>query len=310
VLAGELEFAPGDFVDTLDPSPGSFVAEQIEELVFQERQAGQVHAFQLGFGIAVSPRTAFGMTIVYYYGTLEFDNYTRFSGTRFEGTNPGIPVTWEFTTLTSETLHGGGGQLGWLWYPRNNIGLAITVKTPTWGKLWTDQYFTEEQNSGGAAEYSDPTTTRRITLPGSATIGGSWRLGPLLLAGDVSYTDWSQTSYNRSDTPVASSSQMSRTYRETLAAGGGTELTIPAIGVALRAGVRLAQLPYSAEYVVRERVTWSGGLGLLLDRTWALDVGVAHSTYRGGNPLYGFDEGYEQWTVLLTAAFRPAGKLW
>jgi len=310
ILAGRLDFAPGDFVDTLDDSPGNVIAEQIEEFVFHERQTGQVHAVQLGFGIAVSPRMSFGATGVYYNGTLQFNNYTRFSGTRFEEPNPGIPVTWEFNTLTSEKMQGGGAHLGWLWFPRNNIGLGLTAKTPTILEVDIEQYFTEERDSSGAIEYFEPTTTRKITLPGSVTFGGSWRLGPLLLAGDIAVTDWSQTEYSKTDYALVTNNAMSQTYRLAGSAGAGVELTIPPIGAALRAGVRLDELPYDTQYVVQDRITWSGGLGLLLQRTWAIDLGVAHSTYRGGNPLYGFDEGYGKWTILLTAAFRPAGKLW
>jgi long-subunit fatty acid transport protein len=309
ILAAELRFAPGTFVDTLDPTPGSFVAEQIEYFDFNERQEGRVRSYQLGVGMAVSPRISLGITGIYYDGEVELANETVFSGTRFEAGNFPVPVSWQMVTITSEKIRGGGAHFGVLWHARNNIGLGAVIKSPAVLTIESTQFGMEQRDSGAVFHYEDPAFEREIELPASLVLGGTWRLGQFMLAADAGYTDWTTLKTNVSSTPSTFRQEIRRSYREAVSVGGGLEWVIPSISTSLRAGIRWAQLPYDEQFVVDDQLTWSGGLGFLVQRSLAFDLGVSYETSRGGNPLYGFDEDYSKWTVLLTAAFRPASFL-
>jgi len=306
ILAAELTFAPGTFVDTLDPPPGNYVAEEIEYFDFNEQQSGQVRSFQLGVGIAVSPRISLGITGIYYDGEVELANETVFSGTRFESGAPSVPVSWQIVTTTSEKIRGGGAHVGMLWHVRNNLGFGAVIKSPAVLTIESTQFGSEQRDSGAIFQYEDPTFERKIELPGSLVLGGTWQLGQFMLAGDFGYTDWTTLETDVSSTPSQFKREIRRSYREAVSVGGGLEFVVPSISASLRAGIRWAQLPYGEQFVVDDQLTWSGGVGFLVGRSLALDLAASYESSRGGNPLYGFDESYSKWTVLITAALRPA----
>jgi hypothetical protein len=305
-LASDLSFAAGSFVDTLDGDPASFVAEEIRDYDFNEDQRGTVRAWQAGFGVDVSPRLSLGLAVSYYHGDLDFTNHTTFTGLRYEDTasaTPGVPVRWDFVFANRETMSGWGAHGGLLYRPRNELAFGAVIRSPIRFTIDLDQLSTEQRDLGAVAELQS-FTTRRLELPLAMQLGAAWLHRQWLFALDLAYTDWSQTEYKDSPLLTQYNDALSRAYREEFAVGGGVEWVIPKASTTLRAGLRWAQLPYAENYVVDERLTWSGGVGFLIDQTMALDLAVARETWRGGNPLFGFDERYGTTRVITTAAYR------
>jgi len=307
VMSGRLDFAPGTFVDTLGYPPDTLITEQIEDYRFGDRQQGVVRAWQVGFGIDVSPRLSLGLSGVYYDGKLDLTSNTTFLGTRTEG--PGTPATsfpvrWDFSTTSHEQISGWGANLGLLYRPRNTFSVGAVIRSPVEFTIDLDQLYTEQRDLGTVNEFPQSLTTRKLQLPFAFTAGLAWLYNDFLFAADVSYTDWSQTEYT--DTPVLTryNDQFGVAYREQVSLGGGIEWVIPSSATTLRGGVRWAQLPYAERLVVDNILTLSGGVGFLIDQVMAIDLAVAHQTARGGNPVFGFDEKYSRTRVILTTAYR------
>ena len=84
----------------------------------------------------------------------------------------------------------------------------------------------------------------------------------------------------------------------------GIRMRSPRASTTLRAGARWAKLPFDEQWIADERITLSAGAGFLIDQTMAFDFALAHETWRGGNPVFGFDERYGATRVVVTAAYR------
>jgi hypothetical protein len=314
-LAGNLLYSTGSFVDTVSAenlndtiaSNDTLITEDISRFGLSDQQRGAIRAWQFGFGVDISPRVSIGLAGVYYDGDLEFTNRTGFNAIRnerYDSVDDTFPVRWDFVTSTTENITGWGAHGGVLFRPRNNVSFGAVVRTPVKFTIDSDQFKTEQFDSGAVYEYPISFTTRRVQTPFAFTMGGAVAVQNFLFVGDVAYTDWSQTEYK--DTPVLTqyNDQLSRAYREQLAVGGGVEWVIPNASATLRAGVRWAQQPYNDSLVVDDRLTLSGGVGFLFDQVMTLDLALAHETFRGGNPLFGFDEDYSYTRVILTTAYR------
>ena len=306
-LAADLTFAPGDWIDTLNSDPTAFVAEQIERYLFADDQRGAVWGWQFGVGGRISPNVMLGAAGVYYDGYLEFNNRTTFSGTRYEDTttgNPGFPVQWDITTTTREDLHGWGMHGGLFIRLLNNFGLSGVIRSPVKYTIESDQLITEQRDGGAVVETVPPGTIRFVKTPLSASMGFAARLRGLAVAGEATYTDWSQSEYE--DSPwISQYNDLLRTnYREELALAVGAEWAPFKGPIAFRGGFRQAYLPYSEKYSVNDRRTLSAGVGLLFDEVVHLDFGGSLETARGRNPLYGFDEEYEHIRFLVTTTFE------
>ena len=306
VLSSKLTYAAGTYIDTLDAGP---TADQIETIGFQDDQRGFVRAWQFGFGVDISPRVSVGAAAVYFNGQMDFASQTSTRGTRYEDTTFSTPIfTYDVMDdrTTRENMSGWGGHIGMLFRPRNNVSIGATIRSPV--KLTIDSDILGstlyEPDTLFADDQYDYLTTRRLQLPFSLAAGGAWLYRQLLVAVDVGYTDWSQTEYKDSPALTQYNDALSKSYRESMSIGGGVEWIIPRASTTLRAGARWAQLPFRADWIADERITLSAGAGFLIDQTMAIDLALAHETWRGGNPVFGFDERYATTRILATAAYR------
>jgi long-subunit fatty acid transport protein len=306
-LAGNLTFAPGDFVDTLNADPNAFVAEQIEDFWFTDDQRGVVRAWQFGFGGSVSRSIMIGATGVYYDGYLELNNRTSFAGTRFEDTSsavPGFPVRWDIGTFSTEKMYGWGAHGGVYIKPNNNFGLSAVVRSPVTFRIDLDQLITEQRDQGTTFETVPTPSTRKLKVPLAFSAGAALRLNAFRVASDLTFTDWSQSEYK--DSPFISqfNDQLRKAYRESYAIAGGVEFAPRRSTFAARAGIRYARLPYNDSLTVDNHMTYSAGVGFGIDGAMWLDFAVSHDRYRGGNPIFGFDERYTQTRFVVTTAYR------
>ena len=297
VLVGDLTFAPGDFVDVLD----STTTEEIHDYEFSDDQRGVVRAWQFGAGGKLSPHVMVGAAGVYYYGSLDFTSRTTFSGLRFEGSNPAIPVRWDISTTSRETMRGWGGHASFLWQPGPMLAIGGILRSPVTYTIDTDRLVTETRDLGTPTQYTEA-TTRKLKVPLTVTAGASLGLGGLRVTGDASYTDWSQLEYTDSFLSQYNDS-LRLFYADELAVGVGAELAMFQRAVSFRGGIRYATVPYEDFLIVDDCLTYSAGIGFVFDRVMSLDVGASLSEWRGSNPVWGFDERYTRTRILVTAAY-------
>lgn len=306
VLAARLNFGSGVAVDTLEDKTDTLITEDIHDKLFDDDAAGVIHAWQAGFGVDVSPRVSLGFAGVYFEGEQDFTAATTLFADRREqiGTSDTtFPIRWDQVTTSNERISGWGVHAGMLYRPRNNIAIGAVIRSPVQFTIDLDQLYTEQRD--GVEVYDDMVaTTRTLQVPLSMTFGGAALYGNFLLAGDISYADWSQSEYKDSPVLTQYNSQLAAAYREQFSIGGGIEWVIPSSATQLRAGIRWAQLPYHEDLVVDEHLTYSAGIGFLVDQVMAVDISASREKARGGNPKFGFDEKYATTRIVLTMGYR------
>jgi long-subunit fatty acid transport protein len=305
-LKGDMDYASGTYRGEFFTPPDTFVALDVDRLYFTDDQRGVIRAWQLGIGGEVSPSVLVGATGAYYYGTMDLTTRTTYTGTGFTDTSfttPTGPVRLDYTTSTTERMRGWGAHLGFLVHTGKTLGLGVVVRSPVTYTIDLDQIYTEQRDQGQADQY-DYVSTRKLRLPLSVTGGLALILGHFKVAGDVSYTDWSQSEYRNSPWISQYNDLLRHAYQEQLAYGGGAEFKVPLTTMKLRAGVRRATLPYNDSLTVSDNMTYSAGVGFLFDGSMALDLAGSWSEWSGGNPLFGFDEKYTRYQIVLTTAYR------
>jgi hypothetical protein len=265
-----------------------------------------VRAWQFGVGGEVSPFVLVGATGTYYYGTMEFTTRSTYTGTGFTDTSfvtPTGPVRLDYVTASTERMHGWGAHGGILVHNGRSFGVGAVFRSPVTYTIDLDQLYTEQRDQGASGEYTYA-STRRLRLPLSVTGGAALLLGSFKFAADVSYTDWSQSEYRDSPWISQYNDLLRQAYQEQVAFGGGAEFKIPLSTMRVRAGIRHAQLPYNDSLAVDGRTTYSAGVGLVIDGSTSLDLAGSWSDWQGGNPLFGFDEKYSRYQVVVTTAYR------
>lgn len=310
VLNGQLVFAPGTFIQTIPNTSGYEITEEISDYNLFDDAAGVLRAWQAGLGFDISPRVSIGASGVYYDGTLDFTSGSEFDAVRIERDSTGtIPpdtsnVHWNLTSTAADKMSGWGAHVGMLFRPRNDLAFGAVIRSPVRLTIDEDVLQTEQRDFGSVYEYTLTPTTRKLQLPFSFTLGGAYLHNNFLFAGDITYTDWSQTEYK--DTPVLTqyNTALAAAYREQLALSGGVEWVIPNAATTLRAGIRYADLPYNDSLVVDNQITLSGGVGFLVDQVMAIDISASYATARGGNPVWGFDEKYTTTRIIATLGYR------
>jgi len=305
-IKGDMTYAPGTYLGEFYSPPDTFVALEVDRLYYTDDQRGAIRAWQFGVGGELSPSVLVGATGAYYYGTMEFTTRSTYTGTGYQDTTfttPTTDVRLDYMTSSTEQMHGWGAHAGFLVNTGPTFGFGAVIRSPVTYTIDLDQVYTEERDQGLTGEYYYA-STRKLRLPLSVTGGAALLLGNFKVAADLAYTDWSQSEYKDSPWISQYNDLLRQAYQEQLAFGGGAELKVPQTTMKVRAGIRHAQLPYNDSLTVDSRMTYSVGVGFVFDGSMALDLAGSWSEWAGGNPLFGFDEKYTRYQIVLTTAYR------
>jgi len=205
------------FEDTLDVLPDSL------ESWDTRSEDGQVGNYSLGIGYQVSPKFAVGAALEIMGGSSGYlDNRS------FED-----EVTPDFLTIDNE-YRAINLSLGLLLAPVPNWRIGLLLRTPQ------NVSFRESSNENNYE------VTRDYTAQGSFSfrLGTSYTTGPLLIAADISWYDYSQIKLesNFADGDIPSDLIVNRTFRtdfeSVLGYAVGGEYLLPFANAKLRSGYR------------------------------------------------------------------------
>jgi len=198
-------------------------------------------------------------------------------------------IPFDFKSLSLlETVNsdfsGFSATLGML-YKYNNSRFGLTVKTPSWvtvketfaqqGSSVFDSSFSASYSTGeGSDEYD-------VTTPFVFSAGFSQVIQNLLLSGAIDYTDYSQMEFRNTDnqTLLDFNTQIKQEFRQTVNLRVGGEYEFPEIGLRLRAGYAFLPSPYDGDPSSFARKYITGGIGLIIDNSVAIDIGYAHGNW-------------------------------
>lgn len=282
-------------------------------------QSGTIYQYRFGFGIELSPRIAVGATLVFWDESLDFTEEISFDGT--------ADSSYIFIDEVSADMDGYSLELGLLLTLNQYVRAGLTFSTPA--RLYFD---------GEAVEYYDGTfpdgtewTTDPLyyivedeyTIPMQFRGGLSFSLENFLVAADISYCDYSQTEYN-GVTLIDEDNPHEEVLQSTLNYHIGAELTFPGAPLKLRGGYTYMPLKSAVmeelthvyetvdefalitEYdyfaVNNERQFFTFGVGGLVDRVLALDLGVTIGKFKRETPFLVEERNVTE--VMVSAAYR------
>ncbi|MBD3336385.1 MAG: hypothetical protein GF355_12800 [Candidatus Eisenbacteria bacterium] len=242
---------------------------RVEEYIFDE---GSLGMWTAGLAWDATPRVSLGVGASLIAGSTYRDYLYRFDGATLNDYIEDSDVTGITGSVGAQVLMGRNGRF------------ALKVDLPKDLDIEANGVFMDEE--GDELEFFDE---QDMTLPFSATVGYAHRLGDLIVAADLKFTDWKQLDYfgpNRTPPP-----DRDYAYREVLTARFGAEYAFRFHPVRLRAGIARDPAPYRlilteaaddgfevAEFSP-ERYEVAVGLGALLEESFTMDVAYTTSWY-------------------------------
>ena len=142
----------------------------------------------------------------------------------------------------------------------------------------------------------------KIQQPYSLSVGVSFSLPLLLIAGDVEFNDWSQLKYKSPDSMVLENKTLRRTYQSTLRYRLGAEMLLPVVNVKLRAGYFVDPSPLKNVPAAADKKFLTAGAGILLDKQLNLDVAYLYSWWNSDTSSY--TEKVNARKIFISAAYR------
>jgi long-subunit fatty acid transport protein len=259
-------------------------------------QTGNIYHYKFAVAGNVSRNVAFGGNFVIWDESPTFTEEISFAGAG--------DSSYVFTDNVSADLDGVSFEFGIIARLSTFFHAGFVFTTPSWLTYQgsgTEYYDGTYQD--GAEWTTDPYPfygEEKFTLPMSFKLGTSLQAENLVVALDVSYTDYRQTEYNGQkiyyeNDPTIDVMKQVWSYR------AGAELTIPWTTLSLRAGYMYLPMPFKGTdeltYIVEQgnefwlntewdfttmvedRHFYTAGVGYIFNDMIALDVAVAHGGF-------------------------------
>jgi hypothetical protein len=259
-----------------------------------EDENGSLWAWSFGGGIEVSPKASIGLSIDIFDGT---DNYSYFEdsyGPSDESINYTQNIIDEYTGIS--------GKVGAVYQASNALSVGVVIGFPT--SMSIDQTADEYLEGPGAYE-SHTAFSYRYTLPFSFGLGASLAIADLTLAGDIGYFDYSQLKYRSGfDDQARANLTVKEYYDDVLNYYLGAEYLVRAADLRLRGGYFSQPIPYNYFPSESEPHFFTIGAGLLVERTFNIDMAYLLGNYKREDPGIGSFEDYDVQRFLLTVSYR------
>jgi len=262
---------------------------QTEQII----QDGNLSAWSVGGGIAMSPRFSLGITFNFYSGSSDYlfeyfqddvsDVYDRF---------PADFACYELYQSIYSKFRGWGIKLGGLFEVSRHFRVGLAMDLPTSLRvletyaardvlIFDDDYVSEMDLGSGEWEYV-------VKYPVKISGGVTLDMQRLMLTGTFEYRDWSEV---RFDVPsgyslnedfsdlLGENSHFPALFRPVLSYGVGGEFRVPGSDLKLRGGYRVVPSPFFGADGIEDRRYFCGGLGYNLDRYTTIDLGYIHGLW-------------------------------
>ncbi len=277
------------------------------------QQSGSIFSYNIGCAIDLSPTVSTGATFFILDGTVNALTQLSYE---FQGQLEPDDVRQGFLLDDLEVdADGYGGRIGIQYFPHQKIRFGATVCTPVWisleGTAHGEETYYYEDGLGSFDSY-DVHVDMDLRLPYRIDAGVCYTPGDFLIAGDVGYADWSQSSINK---VRLRDEDLKPVQRQVVDIRIGVEYGLPQAPIWIRAGY--AYIPYSLKYlqadriegtlltkaaIDKERQIYSVGFGGLVGRVLSIDA--AYQYINGERSIPTLEDARVQHRILLSASYQ------
>jgi long-subunit fatty acid transport protein len=282
-------------------------------------EGGGMNHWSFGGGIDIAPNLSLGITLNFVSGSYSYDRqFTESDSRNIYRAFPYDFDHWTYTSTINSDITGFNALFGLMYRNPGKYRIGATVRIPTTYEI------SETFSDGGVSVFDNGDsfsynphgnkTDYKVTTP--MVLSGGISVQPidwLLLAGDAEYTDWSTMEFN-TDNPdlIQENRNIKKWMRETVNLRGGAEATIFDLGLILRGGFEWKQSPWKDDPSSYDQLTYTAGIGLLIDGSSTLNASFAYGTWNSfrDNYLWGItpasrtSEAIKTQTVNLTFSHR------
>jgi long-subunit fatty acid transport protein len=284
-----------------------------EGLIVDQAEAfeadGGVMSWNLAAAIEASENVSLGVAVSYLSGTYD----QRFVWVADDEDTPSeYDGSVRYESDATSDVSGFRATLGSLFYVNESVTCALVARTPV--TLSFDGTIREEiEWYDGQTDQQVVVFEDEVTLPFSFSAGvavtppaGTAAADLVVLAADVTYTDWSETDYaGRVFLEEGGLLESRRTaYDEALDVNLGIEVIVPTWPLRLRAGYMSRPVAYQGLDIDSDRSYFTLGAGLLVDTIFSIDVAWLKGGYERSGPDFDYSEATDESAFIVEAAYR------
>ena len=282
-----------------DPVFGGF---DVDETTIDK---GGIGAWSFGAGVFISENILLGGSLDFWYGT----SFNELNNTAMDINNIDAEVKrFAFHDTVDREYMGLGGRAGMLAFAGENVTFGLTVTLPI--NLEVDEVWRQETevtfDDSEVEVDADEGSTPLFDIERPFEFGGGIALKllekHLTLAGDVQFTDWTQSEYDPRPAEDVPKNNFDRFYDSTIQIRLGAEYRIPEIETSVRVGYFRDPIPFQNKEIDSDRDFLTIGVGKIFDRVIKFDIAYMRGSWeRSSNSL---TEDQTSHRVFLSAAYR------
>ena len=255
----------------VDPGSGTdFSGFAVDEI---DAYTGGIGIWSFGASVYVTKRVLVG-------GSLDFWNGNSLNELDTEATDIlNVDNDWSRFRYDDEVdreYSGVGGRIGLLTHLTDNINLGVTLVSPIAlgvDEVWYQSTMDVFDDGEKLTDSTSGAQTYHIERPFEIGVGAAVKLfnKQLILAGDVQFTDWTQTRYDPAPADDIPKNNFEEYYATTLQVRLGAEYQVPIIATHIRLGYLRDPIPFRhTEVDTHDFLT--AGIGKIFEDSLKLDV--------------------------------------
>ena len=262
----------------VDPSSGSvFSGFDVAETT---ANSGGMGIWSFGMGVFISKNILLGGSIDFWHGS-SFKELNS-AAEDINRIDPEV-ASFAFHDTVDRDYSGLSGRIGVLAFAGENVTLGGTITLPAAlevNEVWEQQTIVQFDDGEEDVEGDGGSILYDIERPFEFGGGVAIKLleKRLTLAGDVQFTDWTQTEYN----PLPADdvyNNFSRFYDSTIQVRVGTEYRIPGIETSMRMGYFSDPIPFQDREIDNNRDFLTIGVGKIFDQIIKIDIAYMRGSW-------------------------------
>ena len=266
-------------IQGLDPSSDSvFGGLDVDEMT---SNSGGLGLWSFGAGVFISDNILFGGSIDFWHGS----SFNELDSAAKDINNIDAEIeSFAFHDTVDREYAGLGGRVGVLAFAGENVTLGGTVTLPVdleVSEVWEQQTIVRLDNGEEIVDGEGSSILFYIERP--FEFGGGVAIKflekRLTFAGDVQFTDWTQTEYNPLPADDIPRNNFDRFYDSTIQVRVGAEYRIPGIETSMRVGYFRDPIPFQDKETDNNRDFLTVGIGKIFDQIIKFDIAYMRGSW-------------------------------
>ena len=265
--------------------------------------SGGIGIWSFGAGVFISKNILLGGSIDFWQGS----SFNELDSAAADINNIDSEIErFAFHDTVDREYSGLGGRIGVLAFAGENVTLGAAVTLPVnleVNEVWEQQTIVRFDDGEEIVDGDDGPILYDIERP--FEFGGGVAIKflekRLTLAGDVQFTDWTQTEYN----PLPADDvkdNFNQYYDNTIRVRTGVEYRIPVIETSVRVGYFLDPIPFQGRDIDNNRDFLTLGIGKIFDQIIKIDIAYMRGSWeQSSNSL---TESQTSNRVFVSAGYR------